>query len=139
RILDKAGLRLWAVDSSPTLVAEFRARFPHVPVQCARAQESTFFEKKYDGAIAVGLVFLLPESEQSALISRIARILVQGGRFLFTAPIETGNWIDRNTGLTCCSPGQRVYEEYLSRSGFRIINTFADAGANNYYDVVRVQ
>lgn len=138
RILDQAGLRLWTVDSSPTLAAEFHARFPHIAIECARVQESSFFEQQYDGAIAVGLVFLLPESEQSALISNIARILVPGGRFLFTAPIETGSWIDSNTGLTCWSPGQKVYEEYLISSGFRKITTFADAGANNYYDVVRV-
>ena len=35
RILTVAGLKLWAVDSSPTLVSEFKVRFPDIPVECA--------------------------------------------------------------------------------------------------------
>lgn len=35
RVLSSAGLQLWAIDSSPTLVAEFQSRFPAIPVQCA--------------------------------------------------------------------------------------------------------
>lgn len=134
RVLRSAGLRLWAVDSSPTLVAQFQSRFPDVPVQCAKVQESTFFDQTYDGAIAVGLIFLLTESEQSEVISSIARILLPGGRFLFTAPIERGNWVDMNTGVVCRSLGQTVYEEYFSMAGLRTVATFIDDGENNYYD-----
>src|SRR6188474_106607 len=59
RVLSSAGLQLWAVDSSPTLVAEFQSRFPAIPVQCDRVQESDFFDRTYEGAIAIGLIFLL--------------------------------------------------------------------------------
>ena len=138
RVLRSAGLRLWAVDSSATLLAEFRLRFPDVPVQCAKVQESTFFEQTYDGAIAIGLIFLLPESEQSEVIFNIARVLQPGGRFLFTAPIEKGNWVDTNTGIMCNSPGQAVYENYFRAAGLRTVATFTDAGDNNHYDLERI-
>jgi cyclopropane fatty-acyl-phospholipid synthase-like methyltransferase len=136
--LHAAGLQLWAVDSSPTLVSAFRARFPEIPVQCARVQESDFFGRHYQGAVAIGRTFLLPEAEQSALISRVARMLAPGGRFLFTAPIEKGEWSDANTGIACRSLGQAKYEEILADAGFIVLATFSDAGANNYYDVARV-
>jgi cyclopropane fatty-acyl-phospholipid synthase-like methyltransferase len=139
RVLRAAGLQLWAVDSSPTLVAEFRSRFPTIPVQCARVQESNFFDRIYEGAIAIGLIFLLPESDQATLISRVSGILVPGGRFLFMAPIQKGDWIDMNTGLECRSLGQASYEKYLRETGFRVVATFSDRGANNYYDVERIR
>jgi SAM-dependent methyltransferase len=90
--LAAAGLELWAVDGSPTLAAQFHSRFPNVPIQCARVQESDFFGRQFDGAVASGLLFLLPEREQAALISRISRSLTPGGRFLFTAPTQIATW-----------------------------------------------
>jgi len=139
KILVAAGLQLWAVDGSPTLVAEFNSRFPTIPVQCARVQESDFFGREYDGAIAIGLLFLLSESDQAALISRVSEILVPGGRFLFTAPIEIGTWTDMNTGLGCRSLGRDYYEGLLKVAGFRVVGTHTDKGANNYYDAEKVE
>jgi SAM-dependent methyltransferase len=138
RVLNAAGLQLWAVDSSPTLVAEFRSRFPTIPVQCAKVQETDFFGCKYEGAIAIGLLFLLSESDQATLISRVAEILVPSGRFLFTAPIEVGIWTDMNTGIECRSLGRDSYEGFLTNAGFRIVATHTDKGANNYYDTEKV-
>jgi SAM-dependent methyltransferase len=138
RELEAAGLRLWAVDGSPTLVAKFQSRFPGIPVQCARVQDTDFFGRDYDGAIAIGLLFLLPEPDQAALVARIAEILVRGGRFLFTAPIEIGNWLDLTTGLECQSLGRDRYEELLANACFRLIATYEDEGANTYYDAEKV-
>lgn len=137
RVLHAAGLKLWAVDSSPTLLAEFEGRFPSVRVQCSTVQDTDFFGRTYDAVIAVGLLFLLPEPDQLALIERVASILVPGGRFLFTAPIEIGTWVDLNTGLACQSLGQARYEACLSAAGFRVIATLVDKGGNNYYEAER--
>jgi cyclopropane fatty-acyl-phospholipid synthase-like methyltransferase len=137
-VLDGAGLQLWAVDASPTLVAEFRIRFPKIPVQCERVQESSFFGRKFEGAIAIGLLFLLPESDQAALIARVSKFLVPGGRFLFTAPLQVGTWADMNTGLECRSLGQARYEELLTQSDFRVVATHVDEGANNYYEAEKL-
>jgi cyclopropane fatty-acyl-phospholipid synthase-like methyltransferase len=136
--LDAAGLQVWAVDASPTLVAEFQTRFPKIPVRCERVQKSSFFGRKFEGAIAIGLLFLLPESDQAALIARVSRILVPRGRFLFTAPLEVGTWADTNTGLECRSLGQERYEELLTQSDLRVVATHVDEGANNHYEVEKL-
>ncbi len=138
RALEAAGLQLWAVDASPTLLAEFQARFPSIPVRCERVQASSFFGRAFDAAIAIGLLFLLPEAEQAELIGKVARILVPGGRFLFMAPLQVGSWADLNTGLECRSLGQARYEELLARSGFRVAATHIDEGANHYYDAQKL-
>ena len=137
RALNKQNIRLWAVDSSPTLVTKFRSRFPHIPVQCEKVQDFDFFNRTYDFAIAIGLVFLLAESDQIELISRVSEVLLPGGRFLLTAPIELGNWIDTNTGIECISLGQTEYEKIFVESGFQVTSTYTDKGLNNYYDLRR--
>ena len=139
RVLREAGLRVWAVDSSPTLLATFAQRFPEIPVQCAKVQESDFFGRRFDAALAVGLIFLLPEAEQVALLARVAQCLEPGGRFLFMAPVEQGAWLDLNTGMGCRSLGQAAYEGHLSDAGFRVVATFVDKGGNHYYDAQRVR
>jgi len=139
RVLHAAGLKLWAVDSSPTLLAEFERRFPSVQVQCARVQDSDFFGRTYDAVIAEGLLFLLPEHDQLALIERVAKVLVPGGRFLFTAPIEIGSWTDLNTGMACQSLGQARYEACLNAAGFRVLGTVVDKGGNNHYEAERLK
>lgn len=137
QVLHSSGLRLWAVDSSPTLVARFESRFPDVPIQCCRVQECTFFHQQYDGVIAIGLIFLLPEPDQCELIASVARMLLPGGLFLFTAPIERGDWVDMNTGLLCRSLGKAVYTHQLDIAGLKTVDTFIDAGDNNYYHTQR--
>lgn len=138
RVLNAAGLQIWAVESSPTLVAKFRSRFPSIPAQCARVQESDFFGRKYQGAIAIGLIFLLSEQEQANLIFRVSEILEPGGRFLFMAPIQIGTWKDMNTGLECKSLGQERYEELLRNVSLHVVATHRDVGENNYYDAKKI-
>lgn len=136
--LMEVGLKIWAIDSSKTLIGEFQSRFPDVPAKCEKVQDSDFFGKTFDAAIAIGFVFLLPEHEQAIAINRISSILRPGGDFLFTAPVETGSWQDMNTGINCISLGHEKYAELLKKSGFRIRSTFEDKGKNNYYEAERL-
>lgn len=137
RSLQATGLKLWAIDSSASLVKEFKQRFPSIPVQCEKVQCSNFFNRTYHAAIAVGLLFLLPEKDQLALIERVSKVLVPNGRFLFMAPIEIGTWNDLNTGIVCHSLGRVNYESCLNAAGLRIVKTFVDNGGNNYYEAER--
>ena len=69
---------------------------------------------------------------------RFTDILVPKGRFLFTAPIQVGNWNDLNTGLECSSLGQERYGELLRNAGLRVVSTYVDKGENNYYDAEKI-
>lgn len=133
-ILVAAGLKLWAIDSSPTLVSAFSNRFPGVPAKCERVQTSDFFRRSYDAAISIGLIFLLDESEQLELPARVAEILRPGAKFLFTAPLEAGTWVDAGTGHGCLSLGYETYRRVLEQSGFRLLACYRDSGQNNYYE-----
>jgi len=135
RVLHGAGPAMWAVDSSPTLLQAFESRFPGTPVQCARVQDSDFFGRRFDAVVAIGLIFLLQPEEQTALIHKVAKALNSRGRFLFTAPIEVGQWDDLNTGIRCESLGQARYEEALAAAGFTVVSSCHDHGGNHHYDV----
>ena len=136
--LVESGLKLWAIDSSKTMMNEFTKRFPDAHVKCERFQDSNFFNKKFDAAIAIGLIFLLPEDEQNQFISKVSDVLKPGGKFLFTAPTQIGSWRDLNTGMSCISLGQRKYEKLLTNSGLKIVSTFVDVGENNYYETEKL-
>ncbi len=135
--LEKAELNLWALDSSETLLAEFRLRFPNIPAKCERVQTSDFFSKNFNAVIAIGLLFLLPESEQEELIKKVSNILLKNGFFFFTAPTEKGKWSDLNTGIECDSLGLEKYKELLAKYGFRIVSKVSDIG-NNHYNAEKI-
>jgi SAM-dependent methyltransferase len=138
QVLVDSGLAVWAIDTSPTLLRQFRLRFPTIPTQCASALDSTYFGRTFEAVISIGLVSFLHEDEQLALLARVSEILEPGGRFLFTAPIEMGTWRDVTTGLECWSLGRLGYTHALERLGFRMIRTHVDEGENNYYDAEKI-
>ncbi len=138
QVLVDSGLAVWAIDTSPTLLRQFRLRFPTIPTQCASALDSTYFGRTFEAVISIGLVSFLHEDEQLALLDRVSEILEPGGRFLFTAPIEMGTWRDVSTGLECWSLGRIGYTHALERLGFRMIRTHVDEGENNYYDAEKI-
>lgn len=134
RALLDSGLNVSAMDSSPTLVAAFRDRFPDTPVVCERVQQSDFFERRFGAVVAIGLLFLLDEADQLSLIRRVARLLRPGGRFMFTAPVQTGVWRDCLTGGESTSLGRERYEAALMDAGFRLVGRYEDEGSNHHYD-----
>ncbi|CUS35216.1 class I SAM-dependent methyltransferase [Candidatus Nitrospira nitrificans] len=138
QVLVESGLAVWAIDTSPTLLRQFRLRFPTVPTQCASALNSDYFGRTFEAVISIGLVFLLREDEQLAFIRRVSEILEPRGHFLFTAPVETGTWQDVTTGLECWSLGRIAYTRALERVGLRVIRTHVDEGENNYYEAEKI-
>jgi len=137
RTLIEAGLEVWGVDASPTLVAEYRRRFPDCPVVCEAAEASDLFGRPFDGAVAVGLMFLLPEADQRGLIARVAGALVPGGRFLFSAPHQVCEWNDLLTGRPSRSLGEGAYRKALEAAGLSVVDQRTDTGGNHYFDAVR--
>lgn len=133
KILLEAGLKAYAVDASPNMVSAFRQHFPDVPVACEPVERSSFFGLTFDGIIAVGLMFLLPEAHQRALIPKMAAALNPGGKLLFTAPVDKVEWKDVMTGQLSRSLGSEAYRSLLLASGLAIGEALTDEGGNYYF------
>jgi len=132
-VLLNAGLKLFAVDASPTLLHAFCDRFPRVETDCSTAEESKFFGRRFDGVVAWGLLFLLEEDTQLKVLAKVAEVLRPGGHFMFTAPSDPINWIDVVTQRPSRSLGVNVYEQFLRQSGLEVSSGVKDEGENHYY------
>lgn len=132
-----AGHSVSAIDASAKLVAEFKKRFPGVPVVCECVEESDFFQRSFDAALMVGLIFLLQEKRQAAVFNKLSSVVSPGGRLLFSAPRQIGSWEDVLTKNTSWSLGEQTYRSILEQSGFSLIATHEDEGGSHYYDAVR--
>ena len=139
RILLEAGLAAWAVDASAAMVAAFRERFPDVPIEHATVEASGFFNRTFDGVLAWGLLFLLEPAAQALVIEKVAGALNAGGRFLFTAPKESLEWLDAMTGRQSQSLGAHTYDRLLRDAGLTWVAETEDEGANYYYFVEKPQ
>ncbi len=131
------GFSVYGVDASAAMVAAFRKRFPHVPVACEPVERSRFFNRTFDGAVAWGLMFLLPAEVQLEVVRTVAAALNAGGRFLFTAPEPICSWADNLTDRPSVSLGFAAYEAALRAAGLTLIGTHHDAGDNHYYSAVK--
>jgi 2-polyprenyl-3-methyl-5-hydroxy-6-metoxy-1,4-benzoquinol methylase len=131
------GFAVAGIDASPTMVSAFRRQFPSAAVACEAAEQSSFFGRTFDGAIAIGLMFLLAEASQRELISRIAGALNPGGRFLFTAPRQPCVWNDLLTGRRSVSLGEAEYCQALQGAAMTVVGDRTDEGGNYYYDALR--
>lgn len=128
------GFDVCAVEASPKMVAAFQRRLPTVEIACEPAECSRFFERTFDGAIAIGLLFLLPEDRQRSLLRKIAGALKPRGSLLFSAPRQACSWIDRLTGRESASLGAEEYRRLLAGSGLRVTREHLDEGESYYYE-----
>ena len=133
KALVKDGYSLYGIDASPTLIASYRENFPHLPVACEPVETSDFFNKKFDGVVAWGLMFLLSETDQIELIHSVSNILNPGGQFLFTSPEQVCTWRDNMTGRESQSLGAKRYKGILSSAELSFIGNREDEGDNYYY------
>ena len=131
--LVKDGYRLYGIDASPTLVASYREHFLGQTVACEAVETSDFFDRKFDGVVAWGLIFLLLESVQTLVINRVSTILKPGGQFLFTSPKQACTWTDTLTGVESRSLGVEKYQRILSSAGLSLTGNYIDEGENYYY------
>ena len=133
RVLTEAGLHVYALDASPTLVKAFRVNLPEVEVRCEDVLMSDCYGLKYDGIVAIGLVFLLDEGSQEQLLRKCALLLRPAAQLLFTAPREKVEWEDVLTGGRSRSLGEDRYRVLLEEAGLQLTGMTTDEGGNNYY------
>ncbi len=130
------GFTLFGIDPAPRMIAAFRDNVPEATAACEPAETSRFFDRRFDGVVAVGILFLLPEAAQAAVIARVARALCPAGRFLFSAPRERCSWQDSLTGRRSQSLGEAAYGKLLRAAGCEIVGCHRDGGGNDYFDAV---
>lgn len=131
--LDK-GVNVFGIDASKTLIQEHQKRFPEVPVKCETVEESSFFDKEFDGVLSVGLIFLLSSEDQISVLQKMATTLKEEGRILFTSPYQICEWDDLLTGKKSRSLGKEVYVKILQEHGLNLVGEYTDEGENHYYD-----
>jgi len=137
KILIQEGLTVYGLDASPSMVEAFKQNFPGNRVVCEAAEDSSFFDLKFDAIIAWGLLFLLPQDVQEIVIKKAADALETGGKFLFTSPPKPIDWNDAMTGQHSMSLGAEKYKELLMASGLLLIEEFEDEGENHYYHCMK--
>ncbi|WP_337268784.1 class I SAM-dependent methyltransferase [Oryzifoliimicrobium ureilyticus] len=136
--LIKAGFAVFGIDASPTLVTAFRERFPDAPCLLEAAQDSPMFDRQFDAAMSIGLIFLLSPDDQLQVLTRVAQALHPGGRFLFSAPRHACTWHDNLTGRQCQSLGLEAYRQHLASAGLQLVSCLQDEGENDYFDCIRI-
>src|SRR3982751_4068736 len=65
KVLVSEGLNVYAIDAAPSLVEAFRHNLPETPVACESVEDSSFFNRRFDGVLAWGLMFLRSEEHTS--------------------------------------------------------------------------
>lgn len=132
--LNNEGFVVYGIDASTSLAAEFRRRLPDAHVVCDAVEDSRFFDRTFDGVVAVGLMFLLPSDVQRDLIRKVAAALNPDGRFLFSSPAQLCTWTDVLTGKESRSLGAEEYRAAFSEAGLTLVGEYEDEGGNHYYD-----
>jgi cyclopropane fatty-acyl-phospholipid synthase-like methyltransferase len=133
QVLVDEGFDVCGVDASPTLAAEFKARFPAAHAECSPLEASGLFGRTFDGIVAWGLMFLLPPETQALVIAKVSNALAPGGQFLFTSPYQACAWTDILTGAPSISLGRDHYRKVLAAEGLELVGETSDEGDNHYY------
>ncbi|WOI52151.1 class I SAM-dependent methyltransferase [Parvularcula sp. LCG005] len=136
-IIAASGRPVWAIEPSPRLCEAFRARLPDIPIACEKAEDSAFFDRKFDGITAIGVIFLLPPATQRAVLLRSAQVLRPGGQLLFSAPVQACEWTDVLTGQVSQSLGRDAYQAILRKAGLDLRGIREDEGGSSYYLAAR--
>ncbi len=137
-VLVAEGLKVYAIDAAPSFVEAFQRNLPNVPVVCEAVEDSTFFDRTFDGVVAVGLIFLLSPEKQRGLLQKIAGILGPAGRLLLTSCAEPLVWNDAMTGLESRSLGADEYRRQLTAVGLSVTSEYEDEGRNHYFDAFKL-
>lgn len=135
-LLDQ-GCEVCGIDASARMVEAFRERFPHVTVTCEDVEDSTFFDRNFEGVLAWGVIFLLSAPNQALIIGKVARALHRGGQFLFTAPAPACSWADALSGQPSTSLGVEGYLPLLASHGLRVTQEQEDDGQNHYFFAIK--
>lgn len=135
--LIEQGFEVFATDASARMLEAFRTRFPEVLTSREAIEDGSLFGLEFDAVIAIGLLFLLEEEAQVRAIGNLARAVRPGGRLLFGAPKQKGDWSDNLTQQRSVSLGRQAYIAEIERNGLEFVHCHTDRGDNNYYEAAK--
>ena len=132
RFLSGRGFEVFGIDSSEQMIARFRRNCLDAHAQCARIQDSDFFQTRFDAVVAWGVLFHLSASDQELTIVKVAHALRALGKFLFTAGEREGTVESEMQGLrfSYVSLGAEKYRTLLDGHGFDVLDEHSDAWDN---------
>ena len=117
------GFKVMGVDSSPTMIALCRQRFPQA--QWIVADMRTLdVDRRFDGLLAWHSSFHLTQGDQRSLFPRFAAHIAPGGVLMFTSGDEAGERIGEWMGepLYHASLAPQEYRTLLDENGFDILD-----------------
>ncbi|HEX8217440.1 MAG TPA: class I SAM-dependent methyltransferase [Allosphingosinicella sp.] len=122
RDLIRRGFRIVGIDSSQSLIARCRQRFPGQEWVVADMR-TLDLGRRFDGAVAWHSSFHLSPDDQRALFPRLAAHLRAGAAMMFTSGdddgVRIGEW--RGEPLYHSSLAPEEYRALLEASGFEVL------------------
>lgn len=123
RHLIEQGFAVTGVDSSPSLIAICRERFPAAEWGVADMR-TLDLDRRFDGLIAWHSFFHLSPDDQRPMFARFAAHLKPGGTLIFTsghgAGVRVGEWQGEPLYHASLDPAE--YEALLAGSGFALLD-----------------
>ena len=129
------GFDVYGIDSSQKMIDLYQRDFPEAQFECARIEESSFFDTHFNAVISWGVFFHLPAQNQEAGIRKVGKALLPGGKFLFTSGKEKGVSHSSMDGVmfTYTSLGAETYRSLLQAHGLELLEEYSDAWDNYIY------
>ena len=116
------GFQVTGIDSSPSLIALCRERFPKARWDVADMRTMATHQR-YDGLIAWHSFFHLSQADQRAMFPRFAALAAQGAVLMFTSGwsdgVAIGEW--QGEPLFHASLDPNEYRRLLAENGFEPI------------------
>lgn len=136
RYLIESGYAVVGVDSSPSLIALARARFPAAE-WTVTDMRGLDLGRRFDGILAWDSFFHLHREDQRAMFPRFAAHARPGAPLLFTSGPSGGESIGTWCGepLYHASLDPAEYETLLTANGFRVCGYLADDPACGHHTV----
>lgn len=117
----EAGFRVVGIDSSPSMIAMCRARFPDAEWLVADMRDLAL-DRRFDGLLAWDSFFHLSANDQRGMFARFARHARSGARLMFTSGTSEGEAIGTYRGdpLYHASLDTSEYQRLLAANGFSV-------------------
>jgi trans-aconitate methyltransferase len=117
----EAGFRIVGIDSSPSMIAMCRARFPHAEWFVGDMRDLAL-DRRFDGIVAWDSFFHLSANDQRGMFTRFADYAQPGAPLMFTSGTPEGEVVGSYRGepLYHASLDVSEYEHLLATTGFSV-------------------